>query len=196
MLDKDTVIRVKNRTDRTVGYKVPDLNIRRQFRPNEPKEVTMGELRSLSYTGGGEYIIRNYFQLDNKEAVRELLGEVEPEYFYTKDQVIELLTNGSLDELKDCLDFAPSGVIDLIKDVAIKTELNDVKKREAIFELTGLNINKAIEFERETKEADKDTEKTRRVKKEAEEEVETSADAPKARRTSLPKYKVTEIKED
>lgn len=194
MLDKETLIKVRNRTDRTVGYTIPDLGVRRQFQPGAPKDIKMDELRQLSYVGGGEYILRNYLQLNNEEAVQELLGDVEPEYYYTKDQVKKLLNTGTLDELKDCLDFAPSGVLDLIKEVAIETELNDVRKREAIFQQTGLNVNKAIEFNRETEEERaKDEKKTRRVKK-ATDVVEE--EAPKGRRTSLPKYKVTEKQED
>jgi hypothetical protein len=43
--------------------------------------------------------------------------------------VKELILNGSLDAWKDALDFAPAGVIDLIKDFSVKLPLTDYNKR-------------------------------------------------------------------
>jgi len=39
------------------------------------------------------------------------------------------MTTGSLDEFLDCLDFAPSVIIDMIKVLAVDLPLNDVSKR-------------------------------------------------------------------
>jgi len=39
------------------------------------------------------------------------------------------MKTGSLDEFLDCLDFAPEGVTDLIKTLAVELPLNDVAKR-------------------------------------------------------------------
>jgi hypothetical protein len=60
--------------------------------------------------------------------------------------------NGSLDELLDCLDFAPVGVLGLIKDYAVKLEINDLSKREAIQNKLGLNVTAAIEINKANKE--------------------------------------------
>ena len=109
----------------------------------------MEELRKLSYIPGGDIILRDYLIIENEEAVAELLGEVEPEYNYTEAEVEYLLEKGTLDKLKDALDFAPSGVIDLIKDIAVKTELNDINKRDAIFKKTGFNVTNAVNFNKE-----------------------------------------------
>ena len=48
MLAKDTIIKVTNRDNGTVGYRIPEMNIRRLFQRGEVKEVTMEELRKLS----------------------------------------------------------------------------------------------------------------------------------------------------
>ena len=48
------------------------------------------------------------------------MENVEPEYFYTEKEVKELLTNGSLEQLEDTLNFAPEGVIELIKTMPVK----------------------------------------------------------------------------
>nr|DAG21583.1 MAG TPA: hypothetical protein [Caudoviricetes sp.] len=53
----------------------------------------------------------------------------EPEYNMSEAQVKELILNGSLDAFLDALDFAPLGVIDLIKDLSVKLPISDIHKR-------------------------------------------------------------------
>lgn len=153
MLSDDKIIKVSNRDSGTVGYKIDELGgLRRNFAPGESKDISMGELRKLSWTPGGKVILRECLIVRDKEALDELLGEVEPEYFYTEEEVKNLLLNGTLDQFKDCLDFAPDGVIDLIKTLSVKMELNDVSKRKAVLDKTGFNVDRAIEIEKETSE--------------------------------------------
>lgn len=164
MLTDEMIVEVTNRDNGSVGYTIPDLNnLHRNFLSGETKKITVNELRKLSYIEGGTYLLKNCLTINNKELVSELLGEVEPEYFYTKEQIVDLMKNGSLDAFLDCLDFAPGGVIDLIKDYAVTNELNDMAKREAILNKTGFDVTKAIMINRETSE-EKPVEKvTRRV---------------------------------
>lgn len=194
MLDKNTLIKVTNRDNGSVGYSIPDLgNLERVFTSGETKEVTMEELRKLSYSIGGRVILDEYLIIHNEEAVAELLGTVEPEYYYQEEDVKNLLEHGSLDELKDCLDFAPEGTVDLVKKVAVETELNDIKKRAAIQESTGFNVTSAIEINKETSEEKPEETKVRRAA--PKKEVETSA--PTGRRTAAPtasKYKIVNSK--
>lgn len=153
MIDNNTIIKVTNRDNGHVGYTIPDLNnLTRTFTANETKEIPMIELRKLSYIPGGKMILRDYLVLDNKDAIEELLNRVEPEYFYTEEDIKKLLTIGSLDALKDCLDYAPVGTIDLVKKVAVELPLNDVAKRKAILDMTGFNVDRAIMVNEETKE--------------------------------------------
>lgn len=156
MLNKNTKIKVKNRNNGSVGYTIPDMhNLYRKFYANETKEVTYEELQKLSYLPGGLYILQNYLIiLDNDEARDAILGQVELEYNYTEEDVKNLLLNGSLDELLDCLDFAPVGVIELVKTLAVELEINDLSKRNAITNKTGFNINKAIEIKHASREED------------------------------------------
>ena len=151
MIDKTELIKVTNKGRGITGYVIPDLgNLYREFMPGETKEITMEELRKLSYIPGGKAMLKNYLLIQNEEAVTELLNEVQPEYYYTAEDVKDLLLNGSLDALKDCLDYAPAGTLDLVKKLAVELELNDVKKRDAIKEMLGFNVTKAIELEKET----------------------------------------------
>ena len=147
MIDGNKIISVQNRDLGSTGYTIPDLNnLHREFQPNEIKNIPYDELIKLAQVPGGEYIINNYLIIHDEEAVNELLGGVEPEYFYTDEQVINLMKNGSLDEFEDCLNFAPKGVLDLIKQVAVELPLNDVAKRDLIQKKLGFNVANAIEL--------------------------------------------------
>ena len=165
MLENNAIVKVTNRDNGNVGYTIPDLNnLVRTFSPNETKEVTMEELRKLSYIPGGVKILRDYLVIENEEAIEELLNHVEPEYFYTENEIKDLLVNGSLDALKDCLEFAPAGTIDLVKKISVELPLNDVEKRETIFKMTGFNVDSAVKIDKESKEEEEqEATKERRV---------------------------------
>ena len=187
MKNGNDLVKVQNRDNGSVGYTIPDLNnLHRTYQPNETKNITMDELRKLSYVPGGMEILRNYLVILDEEAREEILSDVEPEYYLTKDGVKKLLLEGSLDALLDCLDFAPSGVVDLVKDVAVEIELNDVKKRDAILNKTGFNVTNAINFNKETTD---ETEKVKPVRRVGQPE-EKAATAPTGRRTAAPTYKI------
>lgn len=147
MVEKTREIEVTNRDRGSVGYTIPDLgNLNRQFESGETKTVTFEELEKLSWIPGGQYILENCLVINDDEAVRQLLHNVEPEYYYSKEDIKKLLTTGSLEELLDCLDFAPDGVKNLVKTVAMELPLNDVNKRQAILDKLGFDITKALEL--------------------------------------------------
>lgn len=152
MLKDTDLIEVINRSSGGVGYEIPDSNgLIRTFQKREKKKIPFEEIRKLLYQVGGEYIFTNLLVIKNEEAVKELFStRPEPEYYYTEVEVRTLLETGTLDQLLDCLDFAPEGVIDIVKDVAVKIKLNDVSKRDAILAKTGFNVSKAIEINEET----------------------------------------------
>lgn len=58
--------------------------------------------------------------------------------------VKNLLVSGSLDSFLDALDFAPIGVIDLIKTLAVSLPLTDLNKRRVLKEKTGFDVDKAL----------------------------------------------------
>lgn len=188
MISKDTILKVTNRNNGSTGYTVPDLGIHRHFSPNETKEITMDELRKLSYVPGGRYIIENCLVIHNEDAVREILTDVEPEYFYTEAEIKQLLTKGSLDQLLDCLDYAPEGVISLVKNMAVDMKLNDVSKRDAIKNKTGFDVSKAIEIKIESEKTDEVVETSSR--RAAPIVTKTENEEGAARRTTAPRYNV------
>lgn len=147
MVDKKTLIKVRNKYNGTVGYDVPDLKIHRNFFPGEEKEISFEELEKLSYTPGGDVILSDYLEIRDKDAVEQLFHySPEPEYYYNKEDVIKLMQTGNLDQFLDCLDFSPASVKEMIKDLAVELPLNDVAKREAIKEKLGFDVSKAIEI--------------------------------------------------
>ena len=191
LLDKNSEITVTNRSNGTLSYTIPDLNITRFFANGETKTITMEELRKLSYIPGGYQLIEQYLVIFPVSAVEEILGEVEPEYYYDVNAVTNLLEKGSLDELLDCLDFAPSGVIELIKKISVDTRLNDVSKREAILKKTGFNITKAIENSEILENGELATKKERRVRNIQEvQKGEPPVQAKLLKRRTAPKYNV------
>lgn len=163
-MEKSTLIKVLNRDNGAVVYAIPEMNgLKRVYQAGETKEITFEEIEKLSYIPGGMELLQDCLViLNNDEAIKEILGHVEPEYSYTKDDVINLMKNGSLDEFLDCLDFAPEGVKDLIKTLSVELPLNDVAKREAILNKLGFNVDNAIRIKRESEEPTKEEPTTRR----------------------------------
>ena len=196
MLNKETMVSITNRDNGYVGYTIPDANsrfdIHRSMSPGQTIEVPYGELEALKFVDGGEYILKNLVRINSQEAIDRLLGEVEPEYNYSEEDIKNLLLKGSLDELKDCLDFAPDGVKEIIKQAAVDMKLDSKEKCKAITEATEFNVESAIHFNEMVEQAEKDAENNpggmqkldeRRVKK----DTETKS---AGRRVSPPKYEI------
>lgn len=140
----EQLINVTNRDNGYVGYGIPDTGTRRKFAPGETKQIPLSELQALQYVPGGDVILKDLLVINSKDALSALNMEVEPEYFYSAEDVENLLFNGSLEQLEDALNFAPEGVINLIKDIAVKKEVPDMRKRDLITAKTGFGVNNAI----------------------------------------------------
>lgn len=191
MVENNMTVKVTNRDNGSVGYTVPDLGVHRTFQPRESKEISAEELRKLSYLPGGDVIIKEYLIIHNEELLKELLGEVEPEYYYSEDEVKALLLSGSLEQLQDCLDFAPNGVIDLIKSLAVSLKIDNVSKRKAIQDKTGFNVTRAIEINEETDEETTSKEGTQGRRAAP---ITAKSEEAQQRRGAPPKYNVVSQK--
>ena len=183
----DTVS-VKNRSSSTVVYSLPEQGIRRQFTPGEVKTIDVKELEALTYRPGGLTLINDCLMIQDQGIARQILNKkVEPEYWLDEKGVTELLLHGSYDSFLDCLDFAPPGVIDLIKKLSVSLPLSDIQKRNALKAKTGFDCDAALKHVMEEKEDDGEntilkTSGERRVKKE---ETPTTPE-----RRTAPKYNV------
>ena len=186
-MDEKRLISVRNRNNGTTGYTIPDRNIVRSWQINETKKIPFEELRSFSYMPGGLFCLNNLLVVEDKAALEALNMNVEPEYFYTEDDIRKLLFTGTIDEFADFIDFAPEGALNMAKDIAVKEEIPDVRKRDMLSKKIGLNINNAIMINKimDEEETEVEAPKERRVKKE---EAPAAEEAPKRRTT--PQYKV------
>ena len=137
-------MKVTNRSASQVGYAIPDMNIKRLYQPGETKNVSQEELEKLAFEPGGLYILANFLQVSVEDA-QILQINPEREYYLSADGVKELIRSASLDEFLDALDFAPKGVIDMIREYSVTLPMTDTQKAEAFFEKTGFNVLKAIE---------------------------------------------------
>lgn len=144
MARETTMYLVKNRSAGRVAYQIPDIGVKRHFAPGEVQKISYGELEKLSWQPGGKQLMANFLQIQAEEALRDLSVSVEPEYYMSEQQIKELLESGSFEAFLDCLDFAPTGVLDLIKDYAVKLPLSDYKKREALRDKLGFDVDKAL----------------------------------------------------
>lgn len=138
------IVEVRNRNVGTTGYTIPDTGVRRTFTVGEVKHIDLEELKTLQYVPGGEYLLKNCLMIKDSDALAALDMEVEPEYFYTEEEIKKILLSGSIEQLEDTLNFAPDGVIELIKSLAVKLEIPDTRKRELITQKTDFNIDNAI----------------------------------------------------
>ena len=169
---------VKNRSAGTVLYSIPEDHIRRRFTPGETKRISYEELLHLSYQPGGREMMANFLQIQSTGVPKSLGIKTEPEYYMSEQDVINLLKTGSLDAFLDCLDFAPAGVIELVKKFAVDLPLADYDKRQALKNKTGFDVDAAVS--NSGKEVDS--------KREAEEKAAQAA--PPAGRRTVSKYNV------
>lgn len=173
-------MKVTNRSAGVVGYTIPEMSIRRRYEPGETKEVQKEEIDKLIYQPGGDFLLRNYLQISVEDV--ETLGlEVEREYHLDKNGVIDLMNNGSLDEFLDALDFAPEGIIEMFKDLAVSLPLGDANKIEALKKKTGFDAAVALKNQKATEEKVEEVKKERRV---------NSEEGTSKRRVEAGKYKV------
>ena len=147
MINSEDMFNVKNRSASVVVYRIPETNLRREWAPGETKRISFDELEKLTYQPGGRELIENFLQILNKEVTNNLSVHTEPEYNMSEEQVVDLILNGSLDAFLDALDFAPIGIIDLIKSLSVSLPITDINKRRALKEKTGFDVDKAIENE-------------------------------------------------
>ena len=192
-MENTTKVKVRNRSNSVVVYSVEDLRVRREFMPGETKTIPLEEVYALSQKAGGAAIIANYLFIENPAAVEEMSMNVEPEYYLDDKGVIDLLTNGSVDALLDCLDFAPAGVLDLVQKYAISLPVTDTRKIKAIKDKTGFDVALALkhkaELEAEAAEANNQTESGMTVDQPTGRRVQPKQAETSGRRTT-PKYNV------
>lgn len=180
------IVSVKNRSRATVAYSIPEMRVRRVFTPGEVKKISEEELTALSYQPGGPAMLQRNLQILDKRVAEEVTPNIEPEYWMDDQNVIDLLNDNSknaVDKLLDLLDFAPAGVKDLVKKYAVELPVQDVRKRAAIKDKLGFDIDMVLIHNRQAQEEEGNVEQEAPKRRVRVEEPEN------ARRTT-PQYKV------
>ena len=181
-----TMYNVKNRSAGVATYKIPKMGIRRTFSPGEVKQISDEELEKLTYRPGGMALLANFLQIMEPEAIAKVGLNPQPEYFMSEQDIAKMMTTGSLDEFLDCLDFAPPGVIDLVKKLSVSLPLGDINKRKALKEKTGFDCDAALKHVMEEKEDEGEN----TILKTGERRVKKDEKPAAPERRTAPKYNV------
>lgn len=164
----ETMIEVQNLTDNVVAYNVPETGLLREFAGQQVRKISAGELRMLYSARGGKALLENYLSIKDKDLAKEFNisdDSFDHEYNWTEKDVDTVLKYGSLDALKDALEFGPDGIKELIIDRAVALKIPDTNKLKAIEEFTGRNVTYMIEVLSLNKDSSDDNaaHRTRRV---------------------------------
>ena len=180
-------IKVVNRSSGPVGYQLPEINLQRVFAAGEEKTIDRDEIQKLIYQPGGQELVDAYFLIKDADAAEEFspLISKEPEYNYTEEDVIRLIKYGSLDEFLDALDFAPQGVVEMIKSLSISLPITDTMKIQAFKEKKGTDLGHLIELNKEDAEIQTQQNTGRRVRTEEVTESNNEAETPQIRRYNV-----------
>lgn len=181
-----TMYNVKNRSAGVATYKIPEMGVRRTFSPGEVKQISAEELEKLTYRPGGMALLANFLQIMEPEAIAKVGLNPQPEYFMSEQDIAKMMTTGSLDEFLDCLDFAPPGVIDLVKKLSVSLPLGDINKRKALKEKTGFDCDAALKHVMEEKEDEGEN----TILKTGERRVKKDEQPAAPERRTAPKYNV------
>lgn len=190
----DRKIKVYNRTGGSLAYNIEALRtIRHWPKPGDYLNIGIDELIELKTVPGGMYILEHCVKIDDDEALKAIFDDrdVEPEYKYGVEEVDYLLYEGTLEQLLDALDYAPEGVLDLIKTRSKNKLPNTTAKVSAINEKFGFDLNKVVELAKSVAQDDEEKEEVVSARRAT--PVQTEKD--KGRRTTPPVYKVVEKKD-
>lgn len=167
MANTNKLIKVLNRSDGTVTYHLPELNnTRRVFNLGESKDISEKELNALFQMNGGAELIRHFLMVEDREWVKKTF-DAPIEYFWGYDEVKKCLLEDDVELFSETLDYAPQGVIDIIKLLSWQLPVKDLNKIHIIMEKLGFDVLGAIEVMK--KPSDKPTKETKQGRRRREE---------------------------
>lgn len=168
MANTNKLIKVLNRSDGIVTYHLPELNnTRRVFNLGESKDISEKELNALFQMNGGAELIRHFLMVDDREWVKKTF-DAPIEYFWGYDEVKKCLLEDDVEWFSETLDYAPQGVIDIIKLLSWQLPVKDLNKIHIIMEKLGFDVLGAIEvMKKPTDNLPKETKQGRRRREEA-----------------------------
>ena len=96
------------------------------FVPGESKDLSEQELNALWQIDGGASLLRNELMVQDEEWVNKMMPYAPIEYFWLVSDVDKCILEDSLELFKETLEYAPTGVIDLIKARAWQLPMTDL----------------------------------------------------------------------
>jgi len=120
-------MKVTNRSTGLVVYAIPEMHVRRVFSIGETKDIEENELNQLFQLPGGAELLKDSLLVHDKEWVKKT-WDAPIEYFWGVPEVKKCILEDSIELFKETLEYAPAGVIDLIKEIAWKLPCNDLNK--------------------------------------------------------------------
>lgn len=147
-MDLNKKVKVWNRSSANACYYIEEMRMLREFAPagnhGDALLIPVAELQALTYIQGGHSMLTQDLLIKDQEVCDFLGIPTEPEYYYGVEEVRKLLKEGSIEQLMDCLEFAPSGVKDLIVKYSIEDKLDSHEKRDLINKTMGINLTAMI----------------------------------------------------
>lgn len=133
-------MRVINRSGGAVVYSLPELNnTRRVFNLSEVKDIDEKELEALYQLPGGVELIKDSLFVDDKDWVKRH-WDAPIEYFWDTEDIKNCLLNDPLDLFEETLDYAPAGVLDIMKALAWQIPLADLNKMNLMMTKLGFDV--------------------------------------------------------
>jgi len=142
-MNNDRKIPVINRTKGRLGYKIDTLRVSRHWlNTGDVLYISINELIELTTVPGGLKLLEKYLLIEDEEAITLIYGrELEPEYKYSEKEIEFLLYEGTDAQLLDCLDYAPQGVLKIIRAKATNKLPNTTVKVMAINQKLAINLS-------------------------------------------------------
>ena len=136
-------VAVVSRSKGSVSYSIPTLRVARTWlKAGDSLDIPIDELLELRVIAGGAKLMDKYLIITDEEAYSIVYNEEEmiPEYQYGIDEVKYLLYEGTVEQLMDAIDYAPQGVLDLIKQLAVKKMPDKTDKIDVINKKFNINL--------------------------------------------------------
>ena len=156
----DDKVNVISTVTGTVGITLPELHFKREWpRKGTKLAISKDILREAIYDPGTEYIFKTgMLYIDDMEFKKEI--GLEPEDAVEPENVIVLndkqmkryLTVAPVRDLKEVLPKLSKEQLKNLVNYAIENELTDIDKCNALKDITGIDVLKAVILNRQNKE--------------------------------------------
>lgn len=145
-MDLNKKVSVRNRAKGSISYTIDSLRVTRVWTGTGTViNIPINELIELTTIPGGQKLLDKYLVIEDAEALTAIYDyDLAPEYAYGEAEIDYLLHAGTNEQLLDALDYAPQGVLDLIRGMAIKQIPDTTAKVNAINEKFQINLTTLI----------------------------------------------------